>query len=340
MEEAGLDAPGFRESELTALLSQEIELWGKRGHRRNVAQRELEAVEWETVLESYEIYAATAERFVALGHAQKQTDHALEATQLAAAITESARKRVENGAAMASELLLAELELERARLELAQAESELANARDELASLWKGEGQHLVVAQSDLDPAIVSDLDGLQALVDGSGEVLAMEKEAGLVNAQLNREKAEGKPNLSVGGGYRRSAVDGSNTLVFGIGLPMPLFNRNQGTVSALVAQAEVTRLGLEQALLNARTKFKTIVRRIEQSFSRYFTIDTVLIPLAEETYHSLTEAYEKGKLPYSTLLEGQRTLIYLYIERNDLDLSIKKEIIALERLLGITLLN
>lgn len=337
-EEVGWDASGLNESEISVLLSQEIELWGKRKNRKNLALTEIEATKLETAVAGFDIYAATVERFYTLAYAQRQVALAGEAKRLAAAITESIRIRIEKGAALSSELLLGQLELERARLELAQSERELANTKDELASLWKGDGSNLVVVESDLSAATLPNTRGLESLISGSRDVAALDREAEKVDAQLNLEKADGKPSLFLSGGYRRIEADGSNTFLFGVGMPLPFFNRNQGTVSSLRAQSEAIKFMQEEALVNAETAFQTIQRKIIQLLSRYQSIDTLVLPKAKETYRTLKDAYEKGRIPYPTLLEGERTLIDLRFELNDLELAIRQEIIDLERLLGVKL--
>ena len=66
--------------------------------------------------------------------------------------------------------------------------------------------------------------------------------------------------------------------------------------------------------------------------------IKTQVLPKAEETYLSLKSAYDKGKLPYSILLDAQRMSLDLRFELNDIGLTIQQEILTLERLLGITI--
>ena len=339
LEEVGWDAPGLKEAEITAVLSQEIELWGARGNRKKVAQRELESAKWETALDAFEVYTAAVERYVALAYAQNQVDLARQVLQLAEAITKSVRLRVENGAAMPSELLLGELELEREKLELARFELELANTKDELASLWGGDGAHLVVSGVELDARSISGLGDLLPLADSSSAVVSMERDMEVVMAQLALERSAGKPNPIFNAGLKRIEGDASNTLVVGLAIPLPLFDRNQGSIRSLQSQTEAIKYDREKAVIGARTEFRSIERRIQQLVARYREIDTVLLYKAEETYRSLQEAYEKGRVPYTTLLEGQRVLVDFHFQLNELDLSIKQELVAIERLLGVRLL-
>lgn len=338
MEEVGWDAPGLNESEITVLLSQELELWGVRKNRKLVAQRELESTRLDVSAAAFDIYTTTVVRYFALAHAQKQVALAHDAADWADAITASARTRVEMGAAMSSELLLGQLQMETARLLLADAATDLNNARTELVSLWNAEVSDIAVTGHDLDFGVISQLADLHPLIDSSWDVRFLDAEAAVADAQLRLEGSGTKPNLSISGGYKRLEADGSNSFVFSVGLPLPFMNRNQGNVAALRARAEAIRFLRQQALVTAKSEFEVSIRQIQQEVSRFQTIDTLILPKAEEAFLSLKTAYEKGRLPYSTLLELQRMLIDLRFELNDIDLSIKQEVASLERLLGVAI--
>jgi cobalt-zinc-cadmium efflux system outer membrane protein len=337
-EDVSGDLTGFRQSEMAVQVSQEIELWGQRKARRNVALSDMEAVSWETRVNDFDIYAETKLRFYALLHAQKKLELAEEAAQLASDVAEATRIRVEKGAALSSEQSLSELSFDRARMEAELAKTELENARRNLATLWRGEGNNLKVVGSDPPTLTLPDLTVLESYSKESREVVRWRLEETSINAQLNLEKATRPPSPTLSGGYKRSEAEEINTFLVGLAIPLPLFNRNQGNISSLRAQLEAARFAQEQALINTEAELQTIHRRLNQLISNRVSLDTLILPKAEEAYLSLKRAYELGGIPYSTLLEGERSLIDLRFELNDLDLAIKQEIIALERLLGISL--
>jgi cobalt-zinc-cadmium efflux system outer membrane protein len=337
-EDVGGDLTGFRESEMTIQLSQELELWGKRKARRNVALRDVEAVNWETRVKGFDIYAETKLRFYALLHAQKKVELTELAAQLASDVAEAARIRVEKGAALSSEQLLGQLGFERVRVEVALAETERENARRNLAALWRGEGNNFKAVGSDPPTATLPDLTVLKSYSKESREVVRRTLEEASINAQLNLEKATRPPSPTLSGGYKRSEAEEINTFLVGLAIPLPLFNRNQGNISSLRAQSGAVKFAQEQALINTEAELQTIHRRLNQLISNRVSLDTLILPKAEEVYLSLKRAYELGRISYSTLLEGERSLIDVRFELNDFDLAIKQEIIALEQLLGINL--
>lgn len=339
-EDFGGDLPGFSQAEFTAGLSQEIELWGKRSHRRLVAQSESDAVLMDLAMTDYDLYGETSRSYYLLVHAQNGLALAKDATALAVTMTNSVESRLEQGAAMISELLLSELELQRARLEQAQKEYELASAQDDLAALWGGAEVDLVAVDPGLDPRVLRELDNLQPELEKSREVVQTASHADILKAQMNLLRAENKPSLTVSGGYKRAQADRTNSFIFGLALPLPFFNRGQGNIRALQAEVEATGLDRQQAMISAGVEYRSLTRKLKQFTARRKMIHDIILPQAQETYRSLRQAYEKGKVIYSVLLQGEQTMIELRAELNDLDLALVEQVIALEQLLGVRLLQ
>jgi cobalt-zinc-cadmium efflux system outer membrane protein len=337
-EDVGGDLDGFRQSEMTIVLSQELELWGQRKARRKVALGDMERVDWEARVEDFDIYAETKSRFYALLHAQNKLRMTEEAVRLALEVAEAATIRVEKGTALSSERLLAQLDFEQARIEAVFAETELENARRNLAALWRGSEQDFKVVDSSPSTTTLPDLAVLKSLLEQSREVVKWTLEQANLNALLNLEKANRLPSPTLSGGYKRSEADRTNTYLVGIGIPLPLFNRNQGSIGSLRTQSDAAKSAREQALVNAEAELEAIHQRLNTLLSNRASLQALILPKAEEAYRSLKRAYQLGRVPYATLLEGEQTLIEVRFELNDLDLAIRQEIIGLERLLGIDL--
>lgn len=314
-EEVSGDAFGFRESEINITLSQEFELWGKRGARRKLAKSKTEIVRLAVLFAGYDIYASTVERFYEVAHAQEQAKLSLEASGIAQSIVETVKVRVTKGATLRSEFLLSELEFERAQLNLAQAESELRTAKERLSSLWKESVSDFAVRQPTTDLESLGDVEKLESLIGNSRDIRALNKEEHALKARLNLERTNGKPSLTLSGGVKRLEADNANTFIIGAGMPLPFFNRNQGSRASLRGSIEALKLEREQALMDANTEFKSIQHRLTQLVSRYRTMKTTLLPKTEEMYSSLKKAYDSGRIPYSLLLEAQRTLTDLRFE-------------------------
>ncbi|MCK4656374.1 MAG: TolC family protein, partial [candidate division Zixibacteria bacterium] len=336
-ENMGGSLNGFRETEITVLLSQELELWGQRGARRNAANRDRDFAIWQAKAAASDVCAETRIRFYELIHAQNQVELAVDATELASEVTDAARIRMEKGAAPPSELLLSEMELESARLELAEAETEIENARLHLAAMWNGNDTIIAAVDDDL-PGNLPPVDILMPLIERSRPVIVWSLEKERLEALLGLERANGKPNLTLSGGLKRSEADKANSFVAGISLPIPVFDRNQGNVKALAARLEEVTYEWEQSSSEAEAELSTILKTLDRLRSSHAALDTLILPKAMQVFESLRHAYENGRTPYSEFLEGERRLIDVRSQHLDVHLQIRREAVALERLLGISL--
>ena len=340
LEGFGWDAPGFSESEFSISLSQEFEFFGQRGARKDVARAGLEALTWETKLAAFDLYSETKQRFFALAHAQEKAHLCQASVDLAREIVENTQFRLDHGAALQSELLLGQLEEQRALLALDQAKQDVDAFRATLASLYRGSPTGLVVSCA-REPDLVTLLEKLAPLTrqtDSSRTVLELRSESGILRAEKMLAVAEARPTISLSSGFKRAEIDGAKSLVFGISLPIPFLNRNQGTQASLEAQLRSIDYEIDQAEHEVHASLQASTILLKQMVDRHAVLDSVLLPTAERAYKSLKSDYETGRLPYSHLLEAERALNELNFTHNDLLLTIQEQIIAIESITGVVL--
>jgi len=122
---------------------------------------------------------------------------------------------------------------------------------------------------------------------------------------QLKLEQALRFPNVSPFLGYKRDF--GEDTVVFGVEVPLPLFNRNQGGIVRAKAEGEresFQRQRVENQVLlevgQTFNRFETERRRLEALESEY-------VPKARESREIAETAYRLGALDLSAFLDAQR---------------------------------
>jgi outer membrane protein TolC len=158
IEEVGWDAPGFDESEFSVSLSQEFELFGQRGARRKVAEAAWQAAVLDADVAAFDLYLETRARYYRLAHAQEQYQLSDISNELAEDIAATIQQRIDKGAALQSELLLAKLELRGAGLARAEAVTGIKTAAISLASLWaedSGEIRVVIPAEPDFEALLL-----------------------------------------------------------------------------------------------------------------------------------------------------------------------------------------
>ncbi len=339
-EEFGWDAPGWGESEMTLAIAQEFEFFGQRGARKGLARAEIDATDWQARVTAFDLYLEVKGRFYELAHAQRRLELSRASVQLAEEVVTSIGFRTEKGAALQSDLLLAQLEGQRARLTLDEAQQQVAVAAAALAVLWGGEVSDLAVnAEEEPDfGALLRQVASFEQSLDSTREVARLHRSSDIVRAEQVLAAAEGRPTVTLSGGVKRLEEPNANSFLLGVSLPLPLFNRNQGTRDKLDARLRSLDFQIDRERLQSAAGIGSQTSLLRQLVRRHDALDSLLLPTAQDAFEQLRQAYEAGRLPYTQLLEARRILYELTLEHNDLLLAIHEQTISLESLAGVPL--
>jgi outer membrane protein TolC len=295
--------PARSSTDFEAAVSREFEVGGQSSARIDVARMEvarqlLDAATKERAL-VLEIKTAFVRALAALDR------HLLlkEAERMRRELESATRARHDAGDASGMELSLAQLEAARSASARTRGDREL---RDALAHLSTAMGlgtdsaifldAHLFAPSDPPSDIVVSAL--------RRPELDAALLDEKLLLARSRRALAEGRPNVTLGGGYRRE--ERTNEIYFArISIPLPLTNRNRG---------ESDRLGDEAAAAaaHAETMRRNILVEVDRA--------SAALRLARERFHELETAMEKAdenlRLLEDARLEGLVSLSeYVYMQ-------------------------
>jgi cobalt-zinc-cadmium efflux system outer membrane protein len=333
VENAGGSYNGLDRSEITLDLSQEIPLGGQLSHRRRVTQSEAGVAALDACLDAFDLYVAVARRYAAVTHAEARLRLIDQAHGVLQGLAGAADERVRAGAALVADRLLGEAAVERASIARDEAQSQAGSARRSLAFLWSAESGFPEPLRARTLPRVASD--SLIARAARGPAVQRVQLDLQHARATHALEKSLRVPSITADAGFRRVEVDDANTFVMGVGIPLPVLDRRRSAVEASAARAR----GLEQTLAHARAEARREVAervvRLERLIDRARRTDAVLLPAQRTALDALREAYAIGRVSYSDLLESQRNYIELQLERNDFELAIAEETLAIEMLIG-----
>ena len=298
------------QSENTLLLSQLIELGGKRRARIREAAfgRELAGFDYE--IRKREVFQKTAERFVDLLAGQRRVALAEELVRLANEFAPAVEKRVEAGRASSLEKMRFDMALASARIELEEARRNVLAGRQRLVAQWGSSRPRFASVAGDLDatPATAS-LDILARRLPANPRLARFGAEVAQREAALAREKAAVVPDVTLRAGARQIEETEDVTAVVGFSLPLPLWNRNQGNIGA--AQEQISRAGAEQATVCGRAH-DGINRRLPDPLSGsrdHQILREEVLPGGESALTATTEGYEAGRFSYIDVLDTRRTI-------------------------------
>ena len=121
-------------------------------------------------------------------------------------------------------------------------------------------------------------------------DVLAARGEELRADSQTQLQRALATPNITVGGGYKRTLT--SDGVVFGITMPLQLFNRNPGGIAR--AEAERRRAASLTAIAEAavRLDVQQAVNAIEINQARVRYIEQDTLTAARQARDAIGAAY------------------------------------------------
>ena len=246
---------GVDGAETTLTVSQDLELWGRRGARVGVAQSEREAARWRRDASRLQVAAALAVAYAEAEAAQRRYALAEEALELAVADARAALILVEEGREPLLRGIQGESAAAAARAALDEARAERDAAFAELTALAGG--------QTPLTSVEASLLDRVPAVSAGQAAeapaVLALVAERGAAQGRVRVETARGRPDVRASVGVRRFEAEDATALTAGVSLQLPLFDRNRGGVLAAEAEVRAAEARLRGARLDADADWRAV---------------------------------------------------------------------------------
>lgn len=307
--------PFFSNQELTLRFDQELELGGRRALRKEAAAAGVSAAEaaFRDQKRRLEFDVRRAYFTVVLAKAD------LEAAQAALGeidrIIELNRARQQQGEISGGEVRRIQVERLRFVDDQFAAELSLRNARSALLALLDASdlgAEFDVVESLDLPdsqgPGAPAALDAAalraQALA-ARPDLLAAQREVQRAETETRLQRALRTPNVTVGGGYKRDF--GADAIVFGVTVPLPLFNRNQGGVARAEAARRVAAYRAASAATSVLLDVQQAVNTVAIAKARVDYIEREYLTPSRESRDIVMAAYKLGGANLIDFLDAQR---------------------------------
>ena len=297
--------------ETTFVLSQPLELGGKRSARLSAAERSKDAAAAELQAKRAEVRAAVITAFFDVLTAQERMRLAEESAQLAQRGTDAASRRVVAGKVSPVEETKARVAESSVRLELSQAKAELAAARKRLSATWGNPAPQFERAEGRVDA--LPELPGLKELSGRMATAPAMLR----ARSELDRRQALAQlessrriPDLTVSLGVKRSEELGRNQAIVGVSIPLPLFDTNRGNVLEALRRTDKARDELSATEIRLDGDIAQAYERLSLARQEAEALQKEILPGAQSAYDAATKGFEYGKFGFLDVLDAQRTLL------------------------------
>ena len=294
----------------TLMLSQPLELGGKRGARIEVAERAQDAAGIELERRRNELRADVFQAFYNSTIAQQRLLLTEQSLQLAERGLRVAQGRINAGKAAPVEAMRAQVQLSQVRLELRRAERDQATAYQQLAQVTGAPQATFTRVEEPTTalPAIASP----QTLLDRlptTAELRLARLQINQKEASLGLEKALRIPDLTVSIGSQYSETDRERVNLLGVSMPIPLFNRNQGNVLAAARRTDQARDLRNASELRLRSEVQSGLEQWATANTEVNAFNQVILPAAQSAVDTATRGFEMGKFNFLDVLDAQRTL-------------------------------
>ena len=301
---------GFDSAETTIQLSQLIELGNKSKKRKKVASFENELAGLDFQNKKLKIFSEATKAFISVLKAQEKLQLSNELLKLSEESFETVEKRVNAGKDSPVEKKRASVALANIKISHQQAQRNLKYARKQLASFWGQDKPLFKQATGNLDKIEeLSELNNLTSQLETNPEYIRSEAQIKKSQAVLDLEKAKAVGDVSIGAGLKRFNETDDNAFVFGISIPLPISDRNQGAKQEAVYNLAKSREEKKATWLRLQNELNQTYLEFANSYSQAISLKEEVLPAAIEMFNAATRAYQEGKVDYLNVLDAQRTL-------------------------------
>lgn len=301
---------GFQSAVYNLGLSQLLEWGGKRHRRIEVARSAREAEELRFEAARREVMLETAQRFVAALAAQDAEDTTVQNLAIAREAANSVKTLQEGGRGSAIDVGQSELGLREAEFDRETARQRTMLAKQQLAALWRSLEPDFDRVSGKLgDPHAIPSLDSLLETLEAHPQMALARSGIETARRELHLQQKLRTPDVNIGLSWRRDTTVEDNAVVFGVSLPLPFWNRNEGGIAeaeAEIARGEALVAQARQVLSNTLAEALT---RLKLARERHRRVASEMLPAAEKHYATVSEGYRLGRIGHLELLEARRAL-------------------------------
>jgi cobalt-zinc-cadmium efflux system outer membrane protein len=234
-----------------------------------------------------------------------------------------------------SDLLRVKLEADRLALSANSARLDLNRATVQLfREMGSGEFPEVRMADA-LEPREDRLIDAnLEAALSRRPEVELSRTAVEEARSRLALQQATARPNYDVLFGYKRAT--GYDTLIAGLQVDLPFFNRNQGNVETATAEVRVAQANAAatEALIRAEVRAAALEYELRRRQVREFL--GKFREQAAETSRIAQAAYRLGGADLLRLLDAERLRIEIELQNERAWMEYRQSIVQLETALGV----
>ncbi len=206
-----------------------------------------------------------------------------------------------------------------AEIEAQEAQILISNARNSKTEAWRRLAA-IVGAPTFEERPIGGDLDHniptyewedtYSRLLADSPQLMAAQARSQRARIAIERAHRENVPNIDTFVSVSRRAETGDDLVGIQAGIPIPIFNRNQGNILQANADLIAAENDIRRIELDLKDRLGITFRRYANARQQVDRYQNEILPRAKKSIELVTRGYEAGQVDYLSLLTSQRTYV------------------------------
>ena len=214
-----------------------------------------------------------------------------------------------------SGLLQAEVDLHRAQLKQQAAENDLEQEWRNLVAMVGTPELQCTTLRGRLEPPqeFYDWNSALNQLLESSPEIVAAWERVQHDEITVERERVQPIPNILVDVNFGHNFETDNSVAGVTVGLPIPIFDKNQGTVDQALADLNRSRADVKRLELSLMSRLSTEFRNYQTACQHVETYRDEMLPKGKQAYDLLHHSYKERRAPWPDVLMAQQ--IYLNLQ-------------------------
>lgn len=296
-------------------LSQDIVTGNKLGLSQHVLSQAVQVQLWEVETQRYRVLTDVRTSYYEALAAQRRLTLATDFQVVAAKGVHVAELRKEALVGSLPEILQSEIQLQEVELQQQQAGYQRLAAWKELTAIVGLPDLTLTELDGELPKtAQAKDWDAVYSeIISSSPELRAAQSRVDRANANLCRQGAQPIPNIELQLSGGKDYGTNSDFAQVSVGLPVPIFNRNQGNISAAHAEYCRATQDYQRSMMSIKSRLARAAQEYDSALAAVERYEGKILPKAEQSLALSEQAYSAQEFDFLQVLIARRT----YFESN-----------------------
>lgn len=303
------DWKGWKSAESRYQIDQLVEIGGKRGYRIQYASYLESAAKATYEARKLFLFNKLSKAFIDVAASEEKYKLLKQGRYCADQEFQKATLKNLEGKGSTMQQNKAEIFLSTIKLQLERARIEVLKAKEKLSLLWgtcSPDFENVEYPFYELEPP--SDFNIFKANLSCHPVLIRTQWEVLAARENLNLEKAERVPDLTVMMGYKMERHSNRQGMMFGAAIPIPVFNHNSGNIQKATAVLNKTFDLYQGRLQLLEHKLSSTFRDFNLAYNEAKMLREQVLVAAEESCEHAHKGFLAGKFEYLEILDAKKT--------------------------------